>query len=889
LSSELWSKTLVKPLLGQVQNQAHLDDLLGSPKAKGGNFVPAASGHPSIVGANSQEPSFTQMLMASIQKDTQLKNAQSKAPAPKIPDSLPRAERPMPKSTSAQPQVGSAAKPSHLAPPSDDAPAKKLGIPRSLASGSAQGAHAAAMSKRAAAEVPESLNPLKKQIGGKLTSDSILNGNAILAFVAGRLEKLDPESVPSIVAGSLWIKEAVASQDVASFMETPMTIGDLSQLLELDQGLLNKASAAGLDPSKVVTPKDFIAALGLDPSKVVTELKTLQQRLPVEGIKPYIERARAAAAKAAGAVNAQGETEVLSGSEETPVTPLAEELSAEAAKPEEPQSIEPKSLEPKSLEPKSLEPLVSPNLSSSVANSAQVSAPINMAQVNQNAKTASVSPLPVVKPQTLNPTRAVKPALLAPTSPLMNPTNSLNAKSQTFSDPSDSLLAQAINSGTNIISSLSLRNEQALRDSNSQQNGSPILAAQLANSQLPGLEAMEAMISSLATGNSKDLQAAESLTGSDARDHYAEMGQEMNPLSSVNIDFGGDGVNQRSLQEHLLARGLNVQTMNQANGDAGTINPAQANLQTQNAREAMGGGTQSVASQLAMKTAEISAINSQGKFELKPEVKSEPEASANGLNQNSANLLSGNLNSTAQSITSLRENFSGDTGAFREDEKSQDRPESLGDQVSDVATSFSQGLQDNLGARSTDSLAAGKLASTTKSGPTETLSSKIFNHAQMMFKNGGGSMRLDMEAPGIGKINVAINLSNNNLDIRIITPSDQARDMITKEVTGLREGLTQQGISLRGLEVGKAGESSSGNFAGQGHQQRGQSGQFGQFGQNAQDQRATYNDMVDYVQSFKNSYAPRDIRSLSDMTAATNRWNSSSTPSTGTGRLEIRV
>lgn len=154
----------MKPLLGQVQNQAHLDDLLGSSKAKGGNFVPAASGHPSIVGGNSHEPSFTQMLMASIQKDAQLKNAQSKAPTPKIPDNLPQAERPMPKSTSAQPQVGSAAKPSHLAPPSDDAPAKKLGIPRALASGSTPDVHAAAMSGRAAAEVPDSLNPSKNKL-----------------------------------------------------------------------------------------------------------------------------------------------------------------------------------------------------------------------------------------------------------------------------------------------------------------------------------------------------------------------------------------------------------------------------------------------------------------------------------------------------------------------------------------------------------------------------------------------------------------------------------------------------------------------------------------------------------------------------------------------------
>ena len=859
----------MKPLLGQVQNQAHLDDLLGSPKARGGNFVPAPSEHPSIVGANSKEPSFTQMLMASIQKDNQLKHVQGKAPAPKIPDHLPRAERPMQKTAIPQPQLGAADKPSHQDPSRDAVPAKKIGIPSKLAPASTPDVHAAAMSKRAAAqEVPASLNPLKKQIGGKLTSDSILNGNAILAFVAGRLDKLEPESVPGIVQGSLWIKEAVASQDVASFMETPMTIGDLSQLLELDQGLLNKASSAGLDPSNVVTPNEFLAALGLDTNKVVSELKTLQERLPVEGIKPYIERARAAGAKAAGNDNAQVDVQNPSGSEEAPLTSLNEAYPAEI-------SI-----------PKSMELTASPNQLSSLANLANPSAPINMAQVNQNARSAEASTLAAVKPQTLNPTSAAKPNLLAATSPLMNPTSGFYAKSQTFSDPGDSLLAQAISSGSNIISPANFQNDGALLDSNSQENSSPILASLLPGNQMPGLQAIQSMISSLTTGNTNDVKTPNILTSLEPRDHFAEMGQEMNPLSSVSVDFGGDGVNQRSLQEHLLARGLNVQSMNQANGDAAVTNPAASSLQIQNASNTLGGETQSVASQLAMKSAEAAAINSKPNFEPDSVAKPEPESATNALNKNSASLLSGNLNSTAQSITSLRESFSGDTGAFRDDEQSQDRSENLGDQVSDVSTSFSQGLQDNLGARPTESAATGKLASAAKSGPAETLSSKIFNHAQMMFKNGGGSMRLDMEAPGIGKINVAINLSNNNLDIRIITPSDQARDMITKEVTGLREGLIQQGISLRGLEVGKAGESSSGNFAGQGNQQRGHSGQFGQ---NAQDQRATYNDMVDYVQSFKNSYAPRDIRPMSDLTTATNRWNSSTTSSTGTGRLEIRV
>jgi len=173
-----------------------------------------------------------------------------------------------------------------------------------------------------------------------------------------------------------------------------------------------------------------------------------------------------------------------------------------------------------------------------------------------------------------------------------------------------------------------------------------------------------------------------------------------------------------------------------------------------------------------------------------------------------------------------------------------------------------------------------KLTAPAAGQPRETLAQRILGQAEIMFKSGGGSMRMDVEAPGIGKVDVAINLNNNQLDVRIITASDQARDIITREVAGLRDGLTQQGLNLRGLEVGKAGESSSRNFAGQGGQH---------FGQGAQDQRASYNDMKEYVQSFRNSYIPRSSDRFDSSSPSLGRWNNVASRSTSGSRLEVRV
>jgi flagellar hook-length control protein FliK len=846
----------VKPLLSQVQNQAHLDDLLGSPKVKGGNFGLATPSPSSSTEKKSNEPSFSDMLLASIHKDNQLKQANTKPPSPKIPDNLPKAERPTPRKESiARP----ADRPSDLAPPIDlprkELPTRQAPPQRTAVPDRDSVPMNAVSSASQLSDVPESLTPLKKQLSGKASSDNLLNGNSILAFVAGRLDKLDPESVPNIVGGSLWIKEAVSSQDIAAFMETPMTIGDLSQLLELDQGLLNKASSAGLDPSQVVTPREFISALGLDAGRVTAELKMLQERLPVEGIKPYIDRAKAQAAKA----NAGVDTAAVDSTMPTQ-NPLASDTSVGV-----PSTL---GKDPALDSPKTRAPTnktTAEDISGVAQNIPQAGSLPNLATMNQNIKPANAASSPLAG---VGGNLKGRPTTL-PTLPQVEDSAT---KPSFFVDPTEALLAQAMTSGMSIIN-------QGI-----QSDGSPDLSADrlgdmnAASDQSGFLKDLNASLGAvtpqktgkdsglrdLSNEDSEDATLSGGLNPLSLRDHYSEMGREMNPLSSQRIDFGGDGTSQRSIQEHLLARGLNSQT--------GMLNPD--------------GEPGVLVEQSPLHKSRESVVDL-----LKNSTADQPS-------QTLPNALKENLNSNLQAISSLGEKSSGNSsgsssdqsfgdGEFSDRESSKDMAGLLSERAGDVSVSFASGLQDSAKSRDAGGIFANKMTESTKSGSNESLSAKIFNHAQMMIKNGGGSMRLDMEAPGMGKINVAINLNNNNLDIRIITPSDQARDMITKEVTGLREGLFQQGISLRGLEVGKAGESSSGNFAGQGHQQRGQSGQSGQFGQNARDQRASYNDMADYVQSFKNSYNPRDVRNVPDVTTSTNRWTKN--PANGSGRLEIRV
>jgi flagellar hook-length control protein FliK len=315
-------------------------------------------------------------------------------------------------------------------------------------------------------------------------------------------------------------------------------------------------------------------------------------------------------------------------------------------------------------------------------------------------------------------------------------------------------------------------------------------------------------------------------------DPFVMSSSEIDQNSSMRIEFAGNGLNSRTLEEILLDRNVNM-----------SIQAKQANL------------AQDDSSELTVSTSNFSEIE-----QLKtPHVELADMAEANTPATDS---------SLGMPLANLDQNFRDGGRQFEESGR-----ESLNDIATPIDTKAST-------SKDTSVSFSSKLATPAANQPRETLAQRILGQAEIMFKNGGGSMRMDVEAPGIGKVDVAINLNNNQLDVRIITASDQARDIITREVAGLRDGLNQQGLNLRGLEVGKAGESSSRNFAGQGGQH---------FGQGAQDQRASYNDMKEYVQSFRNSYNPRSSDRFDPSSASVGKWNNVAQRSTSGSRLEVRV
>lgn len=123
-----------------------------------------------------------------------------------------------------------------------------------------------------------------------LDPNALMN-NAAIALMTGKLDRLDPASIPSIVARTPFLQEAMAAPDIGQFMDVPMRLGDILRGLRINPEQVN-----GLQPdslNRMVSANDVVKALGLDAQQVRAELTALQNNLLVDGVSPYMVRAAA--------------------------------------------------------------------------------------------------------------------------------------------------------------------------------------------------------------------------------------------------------------------------------------------------------------------------------------------------------------------------------------------------------------------------------------------------------------------------------------------------------------------------------------------------------------------------------------------------------------------
>jgi hypothetical protein len=108
--------------------------------------------------------------------------------------------------------------------------------------------------------------------------------------------------------------------------------------------------------------------------------------------------------------------------------------------------------------------------------------------------------------------------------------------------------------------------------------------------------------------------------------------------------------------------------------------------------------------------------------------------------------------------------------------------------------------------------------------PSATVSPKqlqdIFDNSSMLIKEGGGSIRLDLGSKDTGPLDLALDIRDNTVELRIVTHSDQAREALVQELPRLREFLQNQNLNLEKVEIGLSYGSAWSESSGNGQQKR---------------------------------------------------------------------
>ncbi len=116
---------------------------------------------------------------------------------------------------------------------------------------------------------------------------------AALSLLSGQLQNLEPASIPTLVAKNGFIQDALASEDLQGFLQTPQPLANLMTKLGFDEqtqmNFLNRQDSA----NPMLAPMALLDELGFDSQSVANELTMLASHLPIDGVNPYMLRAAA--------------------------------------------------------------------------------------------------------------------------------------------------------------------------------------------------------------------------------------------------------------------------------------------------------------------------------------------------------------------------------------------------------------------------------------------------------------------------------------------------------------------------------------------------------------------------------------------------------------------
>lgn len=643
-----------------------------------------------------------------------------------------------------------------------------------------------------AANTAQSAQAASQSVADKaMPRKTVLDDTPVINFLTGHLERLDPASIPGLVAGNEFLGDALGTADLGKFMSTESTVGDLLDALDLPPSFAQEVEKLGVDMAQVITPNELFKALGLDPQRALTELKLLKDNLDTGNLSSYIKRAAVLQGQkvpAAVQANAQAQAQPA--------------FAGESAK------------------------------GDGAAAKAAPLAPIPALGADK-AATASVVPgAPGLSPQAQMLLAAQQPqvAVQAPQQPKMS------AKAPQ-PQPKEQMAAAAVGVPA-VFARLPGFDATQMQDLLK-----VVDPTQLAD-VLPDPAAMT--LNEPATTNAATFDAfalmGDRLRGADGQvlDPNAEIAGVMAPLAAATTP----GTQLPAAQVVMPAMGADAQ-------------PASMNRLIQQAlRDAA--PQMSIDPTLARANAALPAKDAGAKLDLESlaqtirlddkmmSTEAAPTAGASGAVSFAlaADLLQGrDLQGTkrvsideiklALPLVGATERDSGRmtagdafTGGDR-GEKDDDQGARDGESGSDKFTELFNAHAPNAHGAKHAGEALGVQNAKAEVGMTPAerldLMQKVVDRAAFLAKDGGGVVRLDLGSAELGRLELAVKMTDDRVDLRILTSSDRVRDIMAAELNRLRDALTVQHVQLGKVEVGVNGRNPNAQggfnqFAGNGGQ-----------------------------------------------------------------------
>lgn len=681
-----------------------------------------------------------------------------------------------------------------------------------------------------------------------------------LNLLSGRLDRVPQDEVPELVTRNKFIRSALAEPDVGQFLEKPAPAVQMITDLGLEKSAVNWLEQSGVAADSVISPRQLLNMLGVDPGKVAAELEALRNILPNGGIAAWMsrlglagsgngsvsglgvsaqggeaaaafERRRASGlmpdaqmAMAGGAgISPFGLTSSMSGAQSGEATPtnvsavmpgqgtvrdlvpvngFAGPLGAQA---------DGKSKSADSPEIQAAKSAAGIFTSGQIAEDGLATLPgVTMASADALGGAARTG-----KKADANSALGDQSALLSRTATLPGFDATTAMANVALSDP-----FLTIGDG---VSSMNKIYDATAQGSSTSSTGMPTIM------KTPDLAVGSGGIAPLVPGEQAPIadvssrSSSESLLESLVRSRM--MDNSGKPASL--------GVSPGALQVNALAPAL--AGLSDTQGKAATTGEEQSASDSSGGVGAAGHVGSNAHSVLATELGLVGARD--GKLDVGANQvggKGGLDRSLNGIGPSNsvagaASVISADAVAALTAGADLKGDSRGSEGSTLDASVVESAGKAGGEAGSVSGPAVHQNHQQHFA-----KIAADAVSDTGEVTPENraAIMQQIADKASMIVRDGGGSLRIDLGSPELGKLDLAVSLSNDRVDVRIVTSSEHIQDMLSKEMPRLRDSLAGQNLMLGVVEVGNTqlNQQFSQSFSNQNFGANAWAGAFGQQG-----------------------------------------------------------